>query len=192
MVYIQTNNKLSTLESDVEKIKSIAKIASVVSELDDKVNLIIEQAQQELPSEFIIETEGWSTQSIINQIINADFTSVSVTNNSHNRLENVDINSNRTHLRTKNHSSNYLKRIKFNDFLGTVDMNGITKRGNIQVTGNSVRFGKGGAFIFGNQNELRGNCSICNNEVFTDKFELQRYTKIQCSKCLGIFGIKWR
>ena len=90
MVYIQTNNKLSTLESDVEKIKSIAKIASVVSELDDKVNLIIEQAQQELPSEFIVETEGWSTQSIINQIINADFTSVSVANNSHNRLENVE------------------------------------------------------------------------------------------------------
>ncbi|PEZ23259.1 hypothetical protein CN345_28855 [Bacillus thuringiensis] len=169
----------------------MANIVSVVSDLDDKVNLIMEQAQQELPSEFIVETEGWSTQTIINQIINADFTSVSATNNSHNRLENVDINSNRTHLRATNHSSNYLKGTKFNDSSGTVGMNGITQQGDIQVTGNSVGFGEGGVLIFGNQNEVRGKCPRCNNEVIADKFELQRYTKIRCSKCLGIFDIRW-
>ncbi|MCU7756886.1 hypothetical protein N7988_28065 (plasmid) [Bacillus cereus] len=187
----QTNTKLSTLESDVEKIQSMAKIVSVVSELDDKVKLIMEQAQQELPSEFVVETDEWSTQTIINQIINADFTSVSATNNSHNRLENVDINSKRTHLRATNHSSNYLQGTSFKDSIGTVSMNGITQQGNIQVTGNSVGFGNGSALIFGNPNEVRGNCPNprCNKVVVANRIKLQSYSRIQCPHCKGVFNI---
>lgn len=105
----QTNTRISTIENDIEKIQSMAATVSAVSALDEKINLIIEQAQQELPSEFIVETENWSTQTIIDQIINADFTSVSANNNSHNRLQNVEINSRRTHVRATDHSSNFLQ-----------------------------------------------------------------------------------
>ncbi|ARZ61496.1 MULTISPECIES: hypothetical protein [Bacillus cereus group] len=185
----QTNTRISTIESDVEKIQSMANIVSVVSALDDKINLIMEQAQQEFPTEFIVETADWSTQTIINQIINADFTSVSANNNSHNRLENVDINSKRTHLRATNHSSNYLQGTKFNDSSGTVGMNGITQQGDIQVTGNSVGFGNGGTLIFGNPNEVKAKCTTCNKMIVADRIELQRYSHIECPHCKSIFRI---
>ncbi|MDI3090004.1 hypothetical protein QJ133_02280 [Priestia megaterium] len=185
----QTNTRISTLENDVEKIQSMATTVSAVSALDDKINLIIEQAQQELPSEFIIETENWSTQTIINQIINVDFTSVSANNNSHNRLQNVEINSRRTHLRATNHSSNYLQSTEFKDSIGTVGMNGITQQGNIQITGNSVGFDEGGALIFDNPNEVKGKCPTCNNTILGDRIELQRHSRIQCPQCKNIFDI---
>lgn len=179
----QTNTRISTIESNVEKIQSMAATVSAVSALEEKINLIIEQAQQEFPSEFIVETENWSTQTIINQIINADFTSVSANNNSHNRLQNVEINSRRTHLRATNHSSNFLQGTDFKDSTGTVGMNGITQQGNIQVTGSSIGFGEGGTLIFGNPNEVRGKCPICNAIIVADKIELQRYSIIQCPQC---------
>ncbi|WP_394136913.1 hypothetical protein [Cytobacillus oceanisediminis] len=185
----QTNTRISTIENDVERIQSMATTVSAVSALDEKINLIIEQAQKELPSEFIVETEDWSTQTIINQIINADFTSVSANNNSHNRLQNVEINSQRTHLRATNHSSNFLQGTEFKDSTGSVGMNGITQQGNIQVTGNSVGFGEGGTLIFGNPNEVRGKCPTCNNVIVADRFELQRHSRIQCPGCRDIFNI---
>jgi hypothetical protein len=186
----QTNTRLSTIESDIDKIQTMAVTVSTVSALDEKINLIIEQAQQELPSEFIVETGDWSTQTIINQIINADFTSVSANNNSHNRLQNVEINSRRTHLSATNHSSNYLQGTDFKDFTGTVGINGITQKGNIQITGNSIGFGEGGTLIFGNPNEVKGKCPICNSEVVANRIELQRFSKIQCPQCKNILPFK--
>ncbi|PYZ96621.1 hypothetical protein CR205_13015 [Alteribacter lacisalsi] len=186
----QTNTRISTIENDIEKIQSMATTVSAVSSLDEKINLIIEQAQQELPSEFIVETENWSTQTIINQIINADFTSVSANNNSHNRIENVEINSRRTHLRATNHSSNYLQGTDFKDTTGTVGVNGITQKGNIQITGNSIGFGEGGTLIFGNPNEVNGKCSKCNYHIVADKTVLQRYSSIQCPQCKNILPFK--
>lgn len=185
----QTNTRISTIENDIEKIQSMAATVSAVSAFDEKINLIFEQAQQELPSEFIVETENWSTQTIIDQIINADFTSVSANNNSHNRLQNVEINSRRTHLRATNHSSNFLQGTHFKDSTGTVGMNGITQQGNIQVTGNSVGFGEGGTLIFANPNEVNGKCPTCNNVIVADRIELQRYSRIQCPQCKNIFNI---
>ncbi|MFZ7826917.1 hypothetical protein ACO1DI_28360 [Priestia sp. 40] len=185
----QTNTRISTLENDVEKIQSMATTVSAVSALDDKINLIIEQAQQELPSEFIVETENWSTQTIINQIINGDFTSVSANNNSHNRLQNVEINSRRTHLRATNHSSNYLQSTEFKDSIGTVGMNGITQQGDIQITGESIGFSEGGTLIFGNPNEVKGKCPICKNTIVGDRIEIQRHSQIQCPKCRNTLNI---
>lgn len=179
----QTNTRICTLENDVEKIQSMAATVSAVSALDDKINLIIEQAQQEIPSEFIVETENWSIQTIINQIINGDFTSVSANNNSHNRLQNVDINSRRTHLRATNHSSNYLQGTEFKDSIGTVGMNRITQQGDIQVTGDSIRFSEGGTLIFDNPNEVKGNCPVCENTIVLDRIEIQRHPKTKCPKC---------
>lgn len=185
----ETNKRIATLESDVEKIQLMATTVSAVSSLDDKINLIIKQAQEELPSEFIVDTDNWSSQTIINQIINADFTSVSANNNSHNRLENVEIKSRRTHLRATDHSSNYLQGTNFKDSTGTVSMAGITQQGNIQVTGNSVSFGAGGSLVFANLNEVTGECPKCKQKVSADRTELQRYENIMCPKCKSIFKI---
>lgn len=150
----QTNTRISTLESDVDKIQSMATIVSAVSALEDKVNLIMKQAQQELPSEFIVETENWSAQTIINQIINADFTAVSANHYSHNRLENVEIKSRRTHLKATNHSTNYLQGTSFKDSSGTVAMTGVTQQGNTHVTGTTVAL-TDGVLILGNTNEVK-------------------------------------
>lgn len=65
----QTNTSISKIKNDVEKIQSIATTVSSVLDLDNKINLIIEQTKQEFPFEFIIETENWSTQTVIDQII---------------------------------------------------------------------------------------------------------------------------
>lgn len=187
----ETNTRINSIENDVEKIKSMATTVSNVSALEEKLNLIIEQAQQEFPSEFKVETENWSTQTIIDQIIHADFTSVSANNNSHNRLENVEINSPRTHLRATNYSSNYLQGTDFKDLQGIVGMNGITQQGNIEVTGNSVGFGEGGTLIFGNPNEVEGKCPKCGyNIVVADKTKLHLLSPIQCPKCKNKFLIK--
>ncbi|CEK33258.1 hypothetical protein UMC2_05081 [[Clostridium] sordellii] len=185
----ETNKRISTLESDVEKIQSMATTVSSVSALDDKINLIIKKAQEQLPSEFIVETENWSTQTVINQIIKADFTSISANNNSHNRFENVEINSPRTHLCAKDHSSNYLEGTSFKDSIGTVSMRGISQQGNIQVTGNSVGFAPGSTLIFGNINEVKANCPICKTEILADRIELQKYTHVQCPGCKYVFKI---
>lgn len=189
----QTNTKIAIIEDDIEKIQKMASTVSAVSALDDKINAIIEQAKLELPSEFIVETEGWSTQTIINQIINADYTSVSANNNSHNRLLGVEINSPITHLRAINHSSNYLDGTQFKDANGSVGINGITQQGNIQVTGNSIGFGgSGGALIFGDPDEVRAQCPDCPNIITAKKSELQAYSRVQCPNCKNIFSFSFR
>lgn len=184
----QTNTKIVTIEDDVEKIQKMAVTVSAVSDLEEKIDTIIEQAKQELPSEFIVETEDWSTQIIINQIINADYTSVSAINNSHNKLLDVEINSPRTHLQAKNHSSNFLQGTNFKDTIGTVGFDGITQTGNIQVTGNSINFGDGGSLIFGDPDEITAQCPDCKNTIVAKKSEIQRYQKCQCPYCKNIYS----
>ncbi|MGD7046146.1 hypothetical protein [Jeotgalibacillus proteolyticus] len=185
----QSNTRISTIQNDLEKIQLMAATVSAVSALDEKINLIIEQAHQELPSEFIVETENWSTQTIIDQIINANFTSVSANDNSHNRLQNVQINSQRTHLRATNQSSNFLQGTHFKGSTGAVGMNGITQQGNIQVTGNSVGFGEGGTLIFDHPNNVNGKCPVCGYVIVADRLELQRSSHIQCPQCKNTFII---
>lgn len=184
-----TNRRISTLKSDVAKIQLMANTVSTVSALDDKVNLIIEQAKQQSPSEFVVDTETYSSQTIINQIVEADFTSVSANNYSHNRLENVEINSPRTHLHATNHSSNYLSGTQFKDSNGVVSMTGITQQGNIQVSGNSVSFYQDSSLTFGNIHSVEGICPVCKNKISADKSNLQYYTHLKCPVCKNIFEI---
>lgn len=187
----ETNKRIALSENDIEKIQSMAATVSAVSELEEKLDLIIEQAHREFPSEFMVETENWSTQTIINQIINADFTSVYANNNSHNHLEDVEINSPRTHLRATNHSSNYLQGTNFRDSEGTISVSGITQQGDNEFTGNSIGFGEGGTLIFGPpENEITGECPNCRNIIVADKNKLRANSPIQCSQCGGRFLAK--
>lgn len=188
----QINNRIETIENDVEKIQLMATTVSTVSALEEKFEQIREQAIQEL-SEFIVETEDWSTQTILNQIITADFTSVSANNNSHNVLENVEINSKRTHLRATDHSSNYLQGTYFKgSSRGGVGMNGITQQGDIQVWDNGVAFGRGGALIFNNQNNVEGKCPICGTVIKTTRTELQKKSHVQCPGCKTEHAVNFR
>lgn len=182
-----TNTRITLIEDEVEKVQQMARTVSAVSVLEEKIDLIIEEAKKELPSEFIVETNNWSTQAVINQIINADYTAISANNNSHNHFENVEITSRSTHLRATNHSSNFLRGTDFKDATGAVSMNGITQQGNIHVTSNSIGFGDGGTLIFGNPNEVNGNCPNCNTYIVVDKNHLQNYSSIKCPECKGIF-----
>ena len=183
----QTNKRISTIESDVEKIQEMAHTVSIVTELKEKVDLLITQAKENLPSEFIVETENSSVQTILNHIINADFTSIAANNNSHNHLKNVRIESRNTHLRATDHSSNYLEGTEFKDSKGTVGMNGITQQGNIRVDGNSVSFSPGGQLIFGNQNQVNAICPVCKNDIVADRFIVQQSPYFQCTQCKNVF-----
>ncbi len=183
----QTNKRVSTIESDVEKIQEMAHTVSIVTELKEKVDLLITQAKENLPSEFIVETENSSVQTILNHIINADFTSIAANNNSHNHLKNVRIESRNTHLRATDHSSNYLEGTEFKDSKGTVGMNGITQQGSIRVDGNSVSFSPGGQLIFGNQNQVNAICPVCKNDIVADRFIVQQSPYFQCTQCKNVF-----
>ncbi|MDK2812131.1 MAG: hypothetical protein PWQ78_341 [Petrotoga sp.] len=183
----QTNKRISTIESDVEKIQEMAHTVSIVTELKEKVDLLITQAKENLPSEFIVETENSSVQTILNHIINADFTSIAANNNSHNHLKNVRIESRNTHLRATDHSSNYLEGTEFKDSKGTVGMNGITQQGSIRVDGNSVSFSPGGQLIFGNQNQVNAICPVCKNDIVADRFIVQQSPYFQCTQCKNVF-----
>ena len=184
----QTNKRVSTIESDVEKIQEMAHTVSIVTELKEKVDLLITQAKENLPSEFIVETENSSVQTILNHIINADFTSIAANNNSHNHLKNVRIESRNTHLRATDHSSNYLEGTEFKDSKGTVGMNGITQQGSIRVDGNSVSFSPGGQLIFGNQNQVNAICPVCKNDIVADRFIVQQSPYFQCTQCKNVFN----
>lgn len=185
----KANTRIEKIESDEEKIQAIANTVNMIPELKEKVDSILENAQEEFPSEFRMETENSSTQTIIDKIIDAKFTSISAVDNSHNRLDNVEINSPITHLRAVNNSSNYLKGTDFKDHPGYVGMDGITQKGDVQVTGNSLSFGKEATIIFGNENEITGECPVCNETVYADKKEIQSYTHIKCLHCLNKFKI---
>ena len=183
----QTNKRISTIESDVEKIQEMAHTVSIVTELKEKVDLLITQAKENFPSEFIVETENSSVQTILNHIIDADFTSIAANNNSHNHLKNVRIESRNTHLRATDHSSNYLEGTEFKDSKGTVGMNGITQQGSIRVDGNSVSFSPGGQLIFGNQNQVNAICPVCKNDIVADRFIVQQSPYFQCTQCKNVF-----
>lgn len=187
----KTNDRITSNENDIEKIQLMANTVSSVSTLQKQVDLIIKQAKHVFPSEFTVETENWSTQTIIDQIINADFTSVSANNNSHNRMENVEINSPHTHLRATDHSSNYLQGTNFKGLEGTVSVNGITQQGNNVFTGNSIGFGEGGTLIFGPpENKIEGKCPKCGYTIIADKTKLQTNSPIQCPQCKSNFLVK--
>lgn len=183
----QTNKRISTIESDVEKIQEMANTVSIVTELKEKVDLLITQAKENLPSEFIVETENSSVQTILNHIINAESTSIIANDNSHNHLRNVRIESRNTHLRATGHSSNYFEGTEFKDSKGTVGMNGITQRGNIRVDGNSVSFAPGGQLIFGNQNQVNASCPVCKKNIVADRFIVQQSPYFQCPQCKNTF-----
>lgn len=184
---LDTNSKILTLETELDKVQTIASTVSIVTKIEEDVNEFVTEINKE-SSEFIVETEKWSTQTIINQIINSDFTSISAINQSHNVLKNVKINSTRTHLKASDHSSNYIEGTEFKGHEGSIRMDGIAQKGNMQVKDSSLIFGSGGQIIFGT-NRLKKAICPCGNELIARESDLRRQSTIQCPRCEEIFNI---
>lgn len=192
---IETNNKISEMQTQIEKIGAIAQTVSNVTKLETKISEYINDITKLLndkESEFIMDTSNWSVQVVIKQIIDAKFVSVSARDFSQNYLRETQINSKKTHLSAHNNSLNVIDGTEFKGSEGSVRMNGISQVGNVEVTGSSIGFHGNSAIIFGNPNVVSGNCPFCNSLIQIDKTRLIGYSRIQCPNCNQImqFGFK--
>lgn len=180
-----TNSKISDLEDDLEKLQEIGGTVNyneeIKTQVEDLVKDIISNFEDDSETEWIMETENWSYQEVLNSIVEADFTGIIAKNNSTNVVENTEIKSAKTHLHASNNSQNFVDKTKFTGDEGSVGMDGITTKGNITVEGSGIGFGPGSAIIFGgNPNLVSGSCPFCNTKIQVDKRKLRGYSKIKC------------
>ncbi len=64
---------------------------------------------------------------------------------------------------------------------GSVGMDGITTKGDIEVKDSSIGFGAGSSLVFGsNPNIISGNCPFCNKKIEIDKRQLTGHSMIKC------------
>jgi hypothetical protein len=180
------NNRISTIEDEFLRFQEIAGTIKYNRNLDDQINEVTQTIISELQeqTEWVLETENWSYQSILNSIVEADFAQIIARNNSVNTIENTEIKAKKTHLHASNNSQNFVDKTKFSSNEGGVEMNGISTQGNVIVEGSGIGFGEGSALIFGgNPNLVSGNCPSCQTMLQVDKRQLNGYSQIQCDNC---------
>ncbi len=179
----EINEKADAVETLEEAIAEIAKSVAASAELRTECeHLSSTLASRE--SMFTVETDDNSYQELVRSVIEASRVRISATNASTNVIEDTEVRSPNTHLHASGGSRNFIDSANFTDGAGSVGMQGISTKGNIHITGNSVGFGNGGALIFGgNPNLVSGECSICHKRVEVDKRKLAGYTSIRCPHC---------
>jgi hypothetical protein len=180
------NDRISSIEDEFLKLQEIAGTIKYNKNLDDQLNEVTQTIVSELQeqTEWVVETENWSYQSILNSIVEADFAQIIARNNSVNTIENSEIKAKKTHLHASNNSQNFVDKTKFTSNEGGVEMNGISTQGNIFVEGSGIGFGEGSALIFGgNPNLVSGNCPFCQTMLQIDKRQLSGYSQVQCHNC---------
>lgn len=180
-----TNDKIASIDDEIEKLQEIGGTINYNKALSEQVEKIVAEIIEDLNTddgtEWIMETESWSYQEVLNSFVEADFAAIIAKNNSTNVVENTEIKAKKTHLQAKDGSKNFIDKTKFSNSEGSVGMDGITTQGDISVQGSSVGFGAGGALIFGgNPNLVSGNCPFCNTKVEIDKRKLVGYTSVLC------------
>ncbi|MEX2362060.1 MAG: hypothetical protein WD597_00500 [Balneolaceae bacterium] len=180
-----TNSKVSKIENNLEKIQEIGGTvnfnADIKKKVEELVKEIISNLEEDSENEWVMETENWSYQEVLNSIVEADFTGIIARNNSTNVIENTEIKSKKTHLHASDNSQNFVDKTKFTGDKGSVGMDGITTKGNITVEGSGIGLGAGSAIIFGgNPNLVSGNCPFCNTHIQVDKRKLRGYSKVKC------------
>jgi hypothetical protein len=180
------NDRILTIEDEFLKLQEIAGTVKYNKHLEEQVNDVTKTIVSELQeqTEWVVETENWSCQSILNSIVEADFAQIIARNNSMNTIENSEIKAKKTYLHASNNSQNFVDKTKFTINNGGVEMNGIYTQGNIDVEGSRIGFGEGSALIFGgNPNLVSGNCPYCQILLKVDKRKLKRDRQIQCYNC---------
>jgi hypothetical protein len=181
----ETNGNVSEITDELEKLHEIGGTVSYNKDLKTKVEQfvseIIEDLNSDDTSEWIMETENWSYQEVLNSIVEADFAGIIAKDNSINVVENTEIKAKRTHLHASGKSKNFVNKTKFSSSQGSVGMDGISTQGNIIVEGSGVGFGDGGALIFGgNPNLVSGECPFCKTKIEVDKRKLAGFSSIVC------------
>lgn len=182
----ETNNKVSEIESNYERFQEIGGTVNYNQDIKEQVehfvNEIIEDLRESSGSEWVMETENWSYQEVLNSIVEADFAGIIAKDNSTNVIENTEIKAKKTHLHASGKSRNFVDKTKFTSSSGSVGMEGMSTEGDITVQGSGIGFGKGGgSLIFGgNPNLVYGNCPHCNERIQVDKRKLSGYSQIQC------------
>lgn len=180
------NDRISSIEDEFLKLLEIAGTIKYNNYLDDKLNEITQTIVSELQeqTEWVVETENWSYQSILNSIVEADFAQIIARNNSVNTIENSEIKAKKTHLHSSNNSQNFFDKTKFTSNEVGIEMNGISTQGNIFVEDSGIGFGEGSALIFGgNPNLVSGNCPFCQTMLQIDKRKLSGYSQVRCHNC---------
>lgn len=196
-----TNEKIETIENEIEKLQEIAGTIKYNNSLNEKFDNITKDILADLKenTDWILETENWSYQTILNSIVETDFAQIIARNHSMNTIENSEIIAKKTHLHASNNSSNNVDNTRFSGNNGIIEMNRISTQGNIFVEGSgigfgeggSIGFGEGGGLIFGeNPNMVSGNCPFCQTAIQVDIRQLSGYRQIQCHNCKKIMPFK--
>jgi hypothetical protein len=194
---LATNERIDTLESELDRIGEIVKTVGAVSNIQRAVEDFVAMVAAELNatgSEFLVDTSHYSSQTILNQLVEVDWAAISARGHSHNVLHNTRIRARRTHLVAHDHSTNLIDGAEFPGHDGSVEMRSLSQQGNISVSGSSVGFGEGGtlgfgeggALLFGPPETISGRCPMCSFEIRIERHMLQGKTHIQCPKCLRI------
>jgi len=182
----ETNEKVSEIENNYERLQEIGGTVNynqgIKEQVEQLVSEIIEDLKSTSGSEWIMETEDWSYQEVLNSIVEADFAVIIAKDNSTNVIENTEIKAKKTHLHASGKSKNFIDKTKFTSSSGSVGMEGISTEGDITVQGSGIGFGSGGgALIFGgNPNLVSGNCPHCNEKIQVDKRKLSGYSEVKC------------
>jgi hypothetical protein len=182
----ELNEKVDSVETLEAAISEVAKTIELNSELRARCGHLSSMLASK-ESMFTIETEDHSYQELVRSLIKASRVRISATNASTNVIQDTEVHSPNTHLHASGGSRNFMDRTQFIDSSNSVGMQGISTKGDIHVTGNSVGFGSGGALIFGgNPNLVSGKCPICHKVVEVDRRQLKGYTSVQCPHCNAV------
>jgi hypothetical protein len=180
-----TNDTIENIENDIEKLQEIGGTVNFNKKIKKQVAQIINDITQDLKldndTEWIMETENWSYQEVLNSFVESDFAAIIAKNNSTNVVENTEIKAKKTNLHAKDGSKNFINKTKFSSSDGSVGMNGITTKGNVAVSGSGIGLEAGSSLIFGgNPNLVSANCPFCKTKIEVDKRELVGYTSLKC------------
>ena len=194
-----SNKEIDKVEDELLRIQEYA--STLVSEndlekiLNEKIEGLLESLESDEQTEFEIETENWSTQVLIKQIIEADLVSISADDNSINIIKESKIKAKKTKLSAKNRSANYIDGTELSGDKGKVDMKGISQGGNVSIEDNSVTLNRGG-LDFGGGTGIFGSGTIsgagsisvsrsvkCPNPNCGKNFSIQNKGIVTCPHC---------
>jgi len=90
-----TNDKVSQINVDIEKLQEIGGTVNYNKNLKVQVEKLVSEIIKDLKSdndsEWIMETENWSYQEVLNSIIETDFVAIIAKDNSVNMVKNTEI-----------------------------------------------------------------------------------------------------
>ncbi len=191
-----TNAHIATIESDIERIGEMAKTVAMVTglqkQVDELVNMLVD-------SEFVMDTSNYSSQALINQMIDVDWAEISAVHHSHNILRNTKLRSRKTHLIAHDHSSNVIDGADFAGSGDTIYMDRVVQKGINEVADGQLGFGEGGEIGFGINGMIgwgppetvSATCPRCGNGITAYRRDIVGKAFFQCPHCYTLLPSKF-